>query len=366
MLKKLTFSSRITFVLKSLLFSYLLTAGLLLLLSLLLYRFSLSERIVSISITGMYIVVTFLAGFLAGKREGSRKFLWGLMMGCLYFLILAFFLNVAGDLFFILVCSMGVGGSALATTLSQAVCTVLSLTVLERKMRRLGMDRAERWFDRTEFARMMRIAVPAALQQSVVSLGSVCVQTVTNSFGPAVIAGCSAANKAVNLVSTVPINWGNALSNFVGQNMGAEKPERIGQGVKVSLLVTGVLSLVMVLVMELMPKTLIGWFVEGEGAAEVVRVGASYLRVTGLFLVIFSVYMVMKSVFKGAGDMNWYVGLTLGSLGVRVFCAFLLAPVFGESILWWSVAVGWCVSAVPTVLHYLGGSWKKHSLVGKL
>lgn len=89
MLKKLTFSSRITFVLKSLLFSYLLTAGLLLLLSLLLYRFSLSERIVSISITGIYIVVTFLAGFLAGKREGNRKFLWGLMMGCLYFLILA-------------------------------------------------------------------------------------------------------------------------------------------------------------------------------------------------------------------------------------------------------------------------------------
>ena len=89
MLKKLTFSSRITFVLKSLLFSYLLTAGLLLLLSLLLYRFSLSERIVSVSITGIYIVVTFLAGFLAGKREGSRKFLWGLMMGCLYFLILA-------------------------------------------------------------------------------------------------------------------------------------------------------------------------------------------------------------------------------------------------------------------------------------
>ena len=89
MLKKLTFSSRITFVLKSLLFSYLLTAGLLLLLSLLLYRFSLSERIVSISITGIYIVVTFLAGFLAGKREGSRKFLWGLMMGCLYFTSLA-------------------------------------------------------------------------------------------------------------------------------------------------------------------------------------------------------------------------------------------------------------------------------------
>lgn len=281
----------------------------------------------------------------------------------LYFLILAFFLNVAGDLFFILICSMGVGGSALATTLSQVVCTVLSSVVLERKMRRLFTEKAERLFDRTEFVRMMQIAVPAALQQSVVSMGSVCVQTVTNGFGPAVMAGCSAANKAVNLVSAIPINWGNALSGFVGQNIGAGKPERIGRGVKASLLSCGTASLVMTLFMELAPETMIGWFVEGEGAAEVIRAGASYLRVTGLFLVIFSIYMIIKSVFKGAGDMNWFVGLTLGSLGIRVLCAFLLAPVFGESILWWSVVAGWCVSAVPTVLHYVGGSWKKHSLV---
>lgn len=88
MLKKLTFSNRFTFILKSLLISYLLTAGLLLLLALLLYKFSLTEKIVSLCITGIYILVTFLSGFLAGKKEGSKKFLWGLMMGCLYFLIL--------------------------------------------------------------------------------------------------------------------------------------------------------------------------------------------------------------------------------------------------------------------------------------
>lgn len=88
MLKKLTFSSRLTFVLKSLLVSYLLTAGLLLLLALFLYKFSLTEKIVSLCITGIYILVTFLAGFLAGKREGSKKFLWGLLMGSLYFVIL--------------------------------------------------------------------------------------------------------------------------------------------------------------------------------------------------------------------------------------------------------------------------------------
>ncbi len=280
----------------------------------------------------------------------------------LYFLILAFFLNVAGDLFFIVVCSMGVAGGALATTLSQVICTVLSLVVLEKKMRQLGMERSKPLFDRIEFARMMRIAVPAALQQSVVSLGNVCVQTVTNSFGPAVMAGCTAANKAVNLVSAVPINWGNALSNYVGQNMGAQKTERIGQGVRASLWMTGVLSVMMSAVLLGIPNQIIGWFVEGEQAVSVIRVGSSYLRTAAWFLVPFSSYMVVKSVFKGVGDMGWFVGLTLSSLGIRVCCAFFLTSIFGVSMLWWSVAIGWSAATGFTVLHYLSGRWKKNRL----
>ena len=89
MIKRLAFSSRITFILKNMLISYLLTAGLLLLLSLLLYRFGLSENIVTIGITGIYVLATFLSGFLAGKREQTKRFLWGLLMGLLYFLLLS-------------------------------------------------------------------------------------------------------------------------------------------------------------------------------------------------------------------------------------------------------------------------------------
>lgn len=88
MIKRLAFSSRITFILKNLLISYLLTAGLLLLLSLLLYRFGLSEKLVAMGITAIYVIATFLAGFLAGKREQTRRFLWGLLMGALYFVLL--------------------------------------------------------------------------------------------------------------------------------------------------------------------------------------------------------------------------------------------------------------------------------------
>lgn len=77
------------FLLKSLLFSYILTAGLLLLLAFFLFKFDLSEKPVSAAIIAIYVAATFFAGFVTGKKLHSRKFLWGLLMGVAYFVVLA-------------------------------------------------------------------------------------------------------------------------------------------------------------------------------------------------------------------------------------------------------------------------------------
>lgn len=82
------YMDKAVFVVKCMLGAYVLTAGLLLLLAFMLYRFGLSEKVVSVCIIAIYILVTFFAGLLAGKREGKRKYLWGLAMGVLYFGIL--------------------------------------------------------------------------------------------------------------------------------------------------------------------------------------------------------------------------------------------------------------------------------------
>lgn len=75
-------------LLKGLLFSYLLTGVLLLVLALLLYKMGLSEKIVSICIIGIYVIATFTGGFLTGKKMGNKRFVWGLLLGIAYFLIL--------------------------------------------------------------------------------------------------------------------------------------------------------------------------------------------------------------------------------------------------------------------------------------
>lgn len=87
--KKEIRSSNILFLLKCLLFSYILTGGFLLQLALFLYKFQLSEKIVSIAIIVIYVIAVFFAGFMTGKRMGSRKFLWGLAVGLAYFAVMA-------------------------------------------------------------------------------------------------------------------------------------------------------------------------------------------------------------------------------------------------------------------------------------
>lgn len=77
------------FLLKSLLFSYILTAGLLLVLAFLLFKMQLSEKPVSVAIIAIYVLATLFAGFMTGKKMQSRKFLWGLLMGTAYFVVLA-------------------------------------------------------------------------------------------------------------------------------------------------------------------------------------------------------------------------------------------------------------------------------------
>ena len=86
--KTLPNMSRYIFLLKTLLFSYIITGGLLLLLAFLLYKFKLQETVVSIGIIAIYIISTFLAGFVTGKKVGEKKFLWGLVVGSAYFVIL--------------------------------------------------------------------------------------------------------------------------------------------------------------------------------------------------------------------------------------------------------------------------------------
>lgn len=283
----------------------------------------------------------------------------------LRFLIISSIFNVLLDLLFIIGLQRGVGGAALATAISQLAAAFLAMHDIPKLLAGFEHDKTFPLFDKTLLYTMLRFALPSALQQSIVSVGSVVVQATINSFGASVIAGSAAATKVVNLATAIPINYSNAYSNYVGQNIGAGKEERIWPGLRASILSCGILSLVMTIVFELFPNRIIGFFIEGTETdiEQVIAVGASYIRVVGAFLVVFSVYMLVKATFKGSGDMSWFILTTLLSFFIRLFLTVGFAHIVGVGVIWWAFCIGWSIALLVALARYLQGGWRKKRII---
>lgn len=283
----------------------------------------------------------------------------------LKFLVISSLINVILDLFFIIGLHGGVGGAALATAISQLVAAVLAIRDIPKLLIEFEHDRSTRVFDGALLVTMLRFALPSALQQSIVSVGSVVVQATINSFGAAVIAGSAAAAKVINLATAIPINYSNAYSNYVGQNIGAGREERIGPGLRTSFLGCGAVSLIMTAVFEIFPRQIIGLFIEEteKDIEQVITVGMTYVRVVGAFLVVFSAFMLVKATFKGSGDMGWFIITTLLSFFIRLLLTVGFAGIAGVDIIWWAFCAGWTIALLVAAARYLQGGWRTKSII---
>lgn len=289
----------------------------------------------------------------------------------LKFLIISSVVNVVLDLVFIINFHWGVAGAAAATAISQLAAMVLALKDMPRLLAgfpRTEADgkhgRKEVFFDGKLLLTMLRFALPSAIQQSIVSVGSVVVQATINSFGAGVMAGTAAASKVINLALAIPINYANAYASYVGQNMGAKKPERIWPGLKSSILCCGAVSLGMTVVFEIFAEPVIRMFLsETDGdTARALAVGTEYIRVVGACLVVFAAFMLIKATFKGSGDMSWFILTTLLSFFIRLVVTVGFAGTFGVDVIWWGFNLGWIISLLLAAGRYVQGGWKKKAL----
>lgn len=281
----------------------------------------------------------------------------------LKFLIISSVVNVVLDLVFIVVFHWGVAGAAVATAISQLVAMGLALKDMPRLLAAFPKPVAGKYaafFDGKLLLTMLRFALPSAIQQSIVSVGSVVVQATINSFGSAVMAGTAAASKVINLAIAIPINYANAYSGFVGQNMGAKKVERIWPGLRASILCCGAVSLGMTALFEIFAEPIIRMFLSETEAdvAQALAVGSEYLRVVGACLIVFATYMLVKATFKGSGDMSWFILTTLLSFFIRLVVTVGFAGRFGVDVIWWGFNLGWIISLLLAIGRYVQGGWK--------
>jgi putative MATE family efflux protein len=279
----------------------------------------------------------------------------------LYFLIVSTCFNIGLDLLFIIVFKWGIAGAALATIASQGIAFLMAIIYLNRYHKIISFNISKFHFDTRIFQQSIRIGLPTGIQHTFVSLGSLAMMAIVNSFGTNVIAAYTAAIRIDNLAVLPAMNFGAALATFVGQNIGAGKSARVKKGFKSTLLMSSIVSVTVTLIVILFKKQLIGLFTND---AEVIRIGSEYLLIVCSFYLLFTTMFKINGVLRGAGDTLIPMFISLFSLWVvRIPLAWFFSSRIGETGIWWAIPAGWLMGLIFYYLYYATGKWKNKIVV---
>ncbi|MEI6747983.1 MAG: MATE family efflux transporter [Bacteroidales bacterium] len=279
----------------------------------------------------------------------------------LYFLIIATIMNVLLALLFVVVFKWGVAGAAFATVISQGGAFFTGIIYLNRTHPIINLSWRKLHFDREIFNKSLKIGLPSGIQQTFVALGMMALMRVVNNFGTNTLAAYTAAGRIDSLAALPAMNFGAALSTFVGQNLGAHKPERVKEGLKSTFIMASVLAIATTLLVIVFKRSLMGLFTDDP---LVIDIGVTYLVIISSFYIFFSSMFVIGGVMRGAGATLIPMFITLFSLWIiRIPLAYILSSKIGVTGIWWAIPIAWFLGAVLSYIYYLQGNWKKKVVV---
>lgn len=280
-------------------------------------------------------------------------------------LIFSSLLNIVLDLIFVISFHWGVMGVAVATLIAQGISALISFVILVRKMAGYEGEGKFRFYDPGMVFNMVKVALPSTLQQSIVHIGMLLVQSVVNGFGASVMAGYAAATR-IESISIVPmLAIGNAMSTFAAQNMGAGRTDRVRHGYKVGCMMVGASAVILCLLSLLGGRYFLMAFLDPQSGQKAFETGISYVTFICFFYVFIGLKATTDGLLRGAGDVLVFTLANLVNLSIRVFVAFHFAPVWGVEAVWFAIPMGWASNFVISYLRYLTGKWSQIKLISK-
>ncbi|MCY6370126.1 MATE family efflux transporter [Clostridium ganghwense] len=275
----------------------------------------------------------------------------------LYFLILSSGINIGLDLLFIKVFGWGVSGAAWATVIAQLCSFIFGVYYLNKNHKVFKLKIKEMIFDKEIFKLSLKIGLPTGVQQMLMAIGLGALQAFVNGFGKNTMAAFTAASR-IDSFATMPImNFGAAISTFVGQNLGANKMDRVKKGFKATVFMSGAFSLFITLIMFLFGEKLVRLF---NTNPDVIAIGLDYLKIVSAFYVTVAITFVINGVLRGAGDTMIPMVISILSLWLmRIPVAKVLSTTWNSpNGIWWATPVAWIVGLVLTIGYYMTGKWK--------
>ena len=250
--------------------------------------------------------------------------------------------NIALDFLFVLGFHWGVRGAAIATIIAQclaAACCIWRLCRIEV----LRLSREDWRLEGALCARLMTLGLPMALQNFIIAVGGMIIQTIVNGFGVAFIAGFTATNKLYGVLEVAATSYGYAMTTYAGQNLGAGKLDRISQGMRAGLVIALVTSATIAAVMLVCGRWFLSCFISADAAQSEAALAAAmkYLRLMSLCLPVLYVLHVTRSCVQGLGNTLLPMVSGVSEFIMRTGGALLLPGIMGETGVMCAEVLAW-------------------------
>lgn len=274
----------------------------------------------------------------------------------LYYLIASTFINIGLDILFVGVMDFDVGAAALATTISQGISALLCLIHLMRINAPYKVKLREVRFDKRSLVDIVRYGLPSGVQNSVIALANVFVQSNINSFGKAAMAGCGSYSKLEGFVFLPVTCFTQALSTFVGQNLGAGKHDRAKKGAHFGIACSCLLAEFVGIISYVFAPQMIGFFSETQ---ESISFGVQHMRTICLFYCLLAFSHCIAGIMRGAGKPTVPMFTMLACWCILRVTYISIATSFVHKLTVVSIAypLTWSVSSIIFLICFIKTDW---------
>lgn len=294
------------------------------------------------------IPVTYLYNMLSGiiRAMGDSK-------TPVIFLVMSSFLNIGLDLFFILNLHMGVAGAAWATVISQGISGICCLLFMIKKFEILHISREE-WKPEPQLMGILcGMGIPMGLQYSITAIGSVILQSATNTLGSTAVASVTAASRIGGFLACPFDAMGSTMATYGGQNVGAGKLERVGRGMRACIMLGAGYSVLALIVSLLFGRPLATLFVEGTETVILDNVRL-FLVLNTLFYFPLALVNIIRFMIQGMGFPRFAILAGVFEMLARAIAGFLLVPVLGFTGVCLGSPIAWVLAdafLIPAYFH---------------
>ena len=274
----------------------------------------------------------------------------------LYYLMISTLVNVVLDLLFVAVLGWGVGSAAVATTISQGISAALCCIHLVRSKEPYKVTLKKIRFDKQSLLDIIRFGLPSGVQNSVIALANVVVQTNINAFGKAAMAGCGAYSKLEDFAFLPVTCFTQALSTFTGQNLGAGKHDRVKKGVVFGIICSVTMAELIGVLSYLFAPELIRLFTETQ---ESIDYGTQHMRTICLFYCLLAFSHCIAGIMRGAGKATVPMFTMLACWCVLRVTYITIAARFVNELttVSWAYPITWTCSSIVFLIYFLKADW---------